>query len=390
VIDVVHPGDDRPATGTTPTLPEPTAPTALFALGWDDARASAFVPHAEAGLRPGRVVSVGGRLDAQTAEGPVEVVVQRRFRRSTGAGGYPVVGDWLALEPVPGQPDRALLRTVLPRRSRVARADVMADRSDAPADVQVVAANVDVCLIVTAFGRDLNPRRLERYLLLAWSGGARPVIIVNKADQGGATREAALAAVLGVAGDAPVHVVSARTGEGVGAVEAIVGPGVTACLLGSSGVGKSTLTNVLLGVARQAVAEVRADDQRGRHTTTRRELVALPGGGLLVDTPGLRSVGVWDDGEGLAHAFADVDELAARCRFADCRHGREPGCAVRAAIEAGELPAARLADQQRLELEARAQERRSDVRVARAESRRLGRLYRDAAKATRWKGWRDG
>jgi ribosome biogenesis GTPase / thiamine phosphate phosphatase len=360
----------------------------LRTLGWTEERDTAFASLAEGGLIPGRVMSTGGLMVAATAAGPVEVIVQRRFRRAvSAASGLPVVGDWLALELLDAQPGAAALRKLLPRTSHVSRAAVTASRADAPDREQVVAANIDVCLLVTAFGGDLNPRRLERYLLNAWSGGTRPVIVLNKSDLG-EDLEAAVARVLAVSGDAPVRVVSARDGTGIPALRALVPAGATACLLGSSGVGKSALTNALLGEERQAVREVRADDDRGRHTTTRRELFPLPGGGLLVDTPGLRSVGIWDDGTGLEQAFADVGALADACRFRDCHHEREPGCAVQAAIAAGDLAEARLADLRRLESEVRSLELRSDVRAARAESRRLGRVYRDAEKAMRSKEWK--
>jgi ribosome biogenesis GTPase / thiamine phosphate phosphatase len=359
----------------------------LARLGWTDERESAFAPFAEDGLMPGRVTSTGGLTTASTASGPVEVIIQRRFRRSVASqADLPVVGDWLALQPLEAQPGSAALRGVLPRTSHVSRADVSAARPGAHVDAQVVAANVDVCLLVSAFGGDLNPRRIERYLLNAWAGGTLPVVVVNKADLVG-DPAVALAGVLEVAGDAPVHAVSARTGDGLEDVRAHLEHGVTACLLGSSGVGKSTLTNALLGEERQAVRDVRADDHRGRHTTSRRELFPLPGGALLVDTPGLRAVGLWDDGTGLERAFADVEALAASCRFRDCRHQREPGCAVRAAIDDGDLSEERLEDLRHLEREVRSLELRTDVPAGRAESRRRGRIYRDAARISRWKEW---
>jgi ribosome biogenesis GTPase len=364
-------------------------PRSLRALGWTRQRDDQFAPLAAAGLHPGRVTAAGGLTIAQTAAGPVEVTLQRRFRRSVAsAADLPVVGDWLALEP-DAAGARAALRLVLPRDGRVARADVSASRPDAHVDAQVLAANVDIALLVSAVGRDLNPRRIERYLVTAWAGGLQPVIVLNKVDVA-EDLVADLVTIARVAGDVPVHAVSARTGEGLAGVRARLGEGVTGCLLGSSGVGKSTIVNAFLGEARQDIHDVRRGDERGRHTTTRRELLGLPGGGLIIDTPGLRAMGAWDDGSGLARAFVDVQALAGDCRFRDCRHEHEPGCAVRAAVERGDLDARRLDDLRKLDREARALELRSDIRAARAESRRLGRCYRDITLATERKRWRLG
>jgi ribosome biogenesis GTPase len=186
-----------------------------------------------------------------------------------------------------------------------------------------------------------------------------------------------------------VHAISVRTGEGLGAVREFLEPGVTGCLLGSSGVGKSSLINALLGEDRQLVRAIRADDGRGRHTTTARELLPLPWGALLIDAPGLRAIAPWESGAALFTAFADVEHLALACRFRDCRHDGEPGCAVQAAVTAGELPPSRVNEMRKLEREARSLHLRSDVRAARAEGRRLGRMYREVATATRWKAWTD-
>ncbi|CAN5733171.1 ribosome small subunit-dependent GTPase A [soil metagenome] len=373
-----------------------TSDVTLTALGWTAEREAAFAPHAADGLYPARVTSASNITVARSAIRLVEVVVQRRFRRATArAADMPVVGDWLALQPLPSTPSQGALREVLPRATSLTRSIVSASRPDSPAAAQVIAANVDVALIVSAFGHDLNARRIERYLLAALAGGIRPVIVLNKADlddsPGAAAAIAAvLAAVAAVVGETPIHAISARTGAGLAELSAHLGPGTTTCLLGSSGVGKSTLTNALLGEERQLVHEVRSDDERGRHTTVSREMFELPTGALLIDTPGLRAVGLWDDGSGLAEAFADVAKLAQACRFGDCSHMNEPGCAVLEAVARGELTPDRVDDLRRLEREVRALELRSDIRSARETQRRQGRIYRDAAKATRWKGWQDG
>ena len=199
-----------------------------------------------------------------------------------------------------------------------------------------------------------------------------------------------MSGVTRVAPNTQVHVMSALTGDGLAALVEHLAPGLTVCLLGSSGVGKSTITNALLGSERQHVRATRADDERGRHTTTTRELFVLPSGALLIDTPGLRAVGVWDDGSALDDVFADVERLATGCRFRDCRHGGEPGCAVSVAVANGDLDPARLEAMRKLEREIAALERRSDIREARAESRRMGRIYRDAARPLKGRGSTDG
>jgi ribosome biogenesis GTPase len=341
---------------------------------------------------PGRVTSASSTAHASTEDGLVDVVVQRRFRRSaTSAADFPVVGDWLALEPIveaPGTVARAAaLRAVLPRTSILARSTGTSDRPGGHVDAQVLAANVDVALLVSAVGRDLNPRRIERYLLTCLAGGVRPVIVLNKADLA-EDLAADLAAVTGVAEGHPVIALSARTGDGLDALAEHLRPGLTLCLLGSSGVGKSTLSNALLGTERQSVREARADDDRGRHTTTARELFELPSGALLIDTPGLRAVGVWDDGSGLGQAYDDIERIAAVCRFGDCRHAGEPGCAVAAAVASGHVDAARLESMRKLDREIASLERRSDIRAARAEDRRLGRIYRAAARPAK-RRWSD-
>ena len=362
----------------------------LTRLGWTAGRAAAFEEYAALGYMPGRVTSASSIAQAVVADGTVDVIVQRRHRReATSSAGYPVIGDWLALEPVPGDAGSAALRAILPRLTVLARADGTADGTAGHVAAQVLAANVDLALLVSAFGRDLNPRRIERYLLACRAGGVRPVVVLNKADL--ATDLAAdIAAVTRVAPNTQVHVMSALTGDGLAALVEHLAPGLTVCLLGSSGVGKSTITNALLGSERQHVRATRADDERGRHTTTTRELFVLPSGALLIDTPGLRAVGVWDDGSALDDVFADVERLATGCRFRDCRHGGEPGCAVSVAVANGDLDPARLEAMRKLEREIAALERRSDIREARAESRRMGRIYRDAARPLKRRGSTDG
>jgi ribosome biogenesis GTPase len=354
----------------------------LATLGWTPDRERSLPE----GLMPGRAVSAArGSIRAQTADGPVSVIVQRGFRRSApNAADYPAVGDWLALEPTSA--GEAALRSVLPRSSAFSRADYVGQR----VDEQIVAANVDTVVIVGALNRDHNVRRLERYLALAWASGAEPVVLLNKADLCPDLAER-IAEVRAVAGGAPVLASTATTGQGLDALEPYLAPGRTVALLGSSGVGKSTITNALLGEQRQEIREVRDDDARGRHTTTARELFTLPGGGLLIDTPGMRSIGMWDVADGLDRAFGDIEALSTQCRFRDCTHGTEPGCAVQAAIASGELDPGRLSSLRKLDREIQSIERRANVVSDRAESRRLGRMYRDAGKTAErkriWEAW---
>jgi ribosome biogenesis GTPase len=354
------------AGGTSPGLGD----RSLRELGWTQERAASFKAYAQDGLLPGRVVSSSGALHVQTADGPIEAILQGRWRRPTdGDDRLPSIGDWLALEALPDEPGRALVRDILPRQGTFLRSRASDGRA------QVLATNLDLVFLVSGLDHDLNPRRIERYLLLAIQAGVMPIVVLNKVDIAvDLTR--AVSEVHAVASGTRVILSSALTGAGVDELRSHLPPGSTACLLGSSGVGKSSLTNTLLGEDRQVVRALRDDDSRGRHTTTHRELFVIPGGGSLIDTPGLRTVGVLGDEAALESSFEDITDFARRCRFSDCGHDSEPGCAVRSAIEAGVIPAARLASHRKLEAELRSAALRSDVRQERAEGRRLGRLYR--------------
>nr|MBA3812403.1 ribosome small subunit-dependent GTPase A [Caulobacteraceae bacterium] len=238
-----------------------------------------------------------------------------------------------------------VIHQVLPRRTAFTR------KAAGPGGgVQVVAANVDVAFLTASLGGDPNPRRLERYLASAWQSGATPVVLLTKADLC-PDLDAAVASIERLAAGAPVHALSALTRQGLEALNAYLMPGRTAVMVGSSGAGKSTLLNALLGSERMVTQAIREQDGRGRHTTSHRELILLPGGGLLLDTPGMRELGLWDSEEGLAATFEDIEALAAGCKFSDCAHGAEPGCAVRAAIAQGVLDEARLRSHQKLQRE---------------------------------------
>ena len=352
-----------------------TAP-AFGELGWSSDRAMAFGPQAAAGLVPGRVVSSAGSL-AVTRAGVTEVIIQRRFAREAGdRTALPAVGDWLALEPLSEHPRQAALREVLPRRGTFLRSHA----SDG--QPQVLAANVDVAFLVSGLDHDLNLRRVERYLVLAMDAGVTPVVVLNKVDIA-LDLPGAISAVHAIAAGTRVVVTSALDGTGLDELRSHLGKGLVACLLGSSGVGKSTITNALLGEQRQSVQALRDDDSKGRHTTTSRELFVLPGGGLLIDTPGLRTVGILGEGESLSATFDEIESLARECRFSDCHHDREPGCAVRSALETGALAGERFDSHRKLEAERRSVELRADDRARREADRQLGRFYKRAQKSVR-------
>ena len=346
----------------------------LSALGWDDGYEASFAAHRATGRVPARVVAVHKETSiVRTSEGDRPAIVTGRFRFDALAPSeYPAVGDWVALDGLgdghEGSP--AVIAAVLPRRSAIRRSAADASRRGGGrlVDEQVIVANVDVAFLVAGLDGDLNLRRIERYLAVAWSSGVSPVHVLNKADVAD-DLEGRRLAVEALGPGVPIVAISARDGTGLEALDRWLAPGRTAVVLGSSGVGKSTLLNALLGEARQATQEVREDDSRGRHTTTHRELFRLPSGALLIDTPGIRSLEVVGADEGVGQTFEEIDELAAMCRFSDCRHDGEPGCAVRAAIEAGSLDPGRLAAWRKLDREAAHDARRSDP-LAAAENRR--------------------
>jgi len=340
----------------------------LESYGWTPFLAQCFAPLEAQGLLPGRICSQASNqlFRVVTAAGEVPTSRAGVVRDLDGEpSGPPAVGDWVGVEPVPGQ-DEVRLRRLLPRTSAFVRqAAGLASRE------QVVAANVDTLFLLMGADTDYNLRRLERYLTLAWESGAAPVVLLNKLDLLPAAAPL-LAEVARCAPGVPIHGVSAVTGEGLELLEPYLLPGSTVALLGSSGVGKSTLVNRLLGSARQATAGLRPGDGRGRHTTTSRELVRLPGGAILLDTPGMRELQLLGEGEGLDQTFAEIVALAAGCRFPDCRHEDEPGCAVLEAVAAGEVPAERLAAYQKLQRELVGNELRHSA-ARREEEKRMGR-----------------
>jgi ribosome biogenesis GTPase len=318
-------------------------PVSISRWGWDAYFEALWNDRGRENVVQARVVGQQRRfwrVASDSGESWAEATGKLRLAAEEGAD-WPAVGDWVAVD-LHEVGDSALIREVLPRRSRFVR-----KAAGKRMEEQVIAANVDIVLLVCALDGDFNPRRMERYLAQCWESGAKPVILLNKADACADSKERA-AEMERVALGSAVCVISAKTGQGIEELEPFLMPGQTLAMLGSSGVGKSTLANRLLGHARQDVREVRESDSRGRHTTTSRELLLLPGGALLMDTPGLRELQLWDAEEGLTQTFADIDELAERCRFSDCRHEGEPGCAVRAALDAGTLDPARLENRRKL------------------------------------------
>jgi ribosome biogenesis GTPase / thiamine phosphate phosphatase len=360
----------------------------LARLGWTPALEDQFAPHADNGLEPARVaVEHRGAYLLYTARGERPAELSGRLRHAAAArDDLPAVGDWVAVrdgvgdrpDPVAGAPSGpALIQAVLPRRTKFSR---MAANDHGQTIEQVVAANVDVVFLTAGLDGDLNVRRLERYLTLGWESGAEPVVVLTKTDLCEDV-EAAVLEVESVAIGVPVHPVSNVTGEGVAELESYFGGDRTVAALGSSGVGKSSLVNRLAGEELMATGGLRADG-RGRHTTTNRQLLLLPAGGLFLDTPGMRELRLWESEEGLAAAFDDVTAAAARCRFADCAHESEPGCAVRGAVADGTLDPERLASWRKLQGELRRLALKQDARLrseARKEWRRFARSQRKAS-----------
>lgn len=346
--------------------------SALAALGLREDMEQDIAAHTARGLLCGRVARVDrGACTVLTAEGP------ERALRSTGDL-QAAVGDWVAMEPA-GDQGEAVIREVLPRRTQFIRGSAGEETTQ-----QVVAANMDTVLVLNGVDQRISLRRIERYLTLAWQSGAAPVVVLTKADLS-PDLEPVIAEVESVAFGVPVIAICAPTGEGMDRLQAHLQPGTTAALLGMSGAGKSTLVNALAGEDLQKVSEIRGRDGRGRHTTTHRELIVLPGGALVIDTPGMRSVSLWNDAEGLAQTFGDVEQLAGECRFRDCTHEQEPGCAVTAAIRAGTLPAERLASYRKLERELYHQALKQDAR-ARADERRRWRTQSRAIRRSNQPG----
>ncbi len=339
----------------------------LEALGWTDQRAQQFAPWLDTpGVEPGRVATQFNHIfRVLLLGGEIEVTTAGRLKHHAASrSALPAVGDWVVVRRRDGQQESGDIVSVLPRQSWFSR-----KAAGNLTDEQVVAANVDVAFIVMGLDGDFNLRRLERYLLLARESGATPVVLLTKTDLASDVA-ASLADVATVAMGVAVHTLSPSRNEGLEALSTYLTPGRTAALLGSSGVGKTTIINKLAGDDVRRTREVRESDSRGRHTTTHRELVLLPGGGLIIDTPGMRELQLWDVGAAVSETFDDIEALASECRFTDCHHRDEPKCAVKAAVAAGGIEATRLDSYLKLQTELTFLARQQDERALLDEKRR--------------------
>lgn len=347
----------------------------LEELGWDEERTREFEPWAEKPAHePGRVlIGFNYLYRVGIAGGEIDAVLSGRLKhRTERQGELPAVGDWVIVRKRPDE-DRGVIVAVLPRRSRFSRR--MAGNVT---DEQVVAANVDIIFIVMSLDDDFSVRRLERYLLMGRESGATPVVLLTKPDLS-ADLPADVSEVVAAAGDVPVHVLSPKLNQGLEQMAPYVNAGRTSALLGSSGVGKSTIINRLVGTDVRKTREVRESDSKGRHTTMHRELVVLPGGGLMIDTPGMRELQLWDASGSVRETFDDIEALAGSCHFTDCRHRDEPRCAVKGAVDEGRIEPDRLASYLKLQDELAYLARQQDER-AQIEEKRRGKI---GAKALR-------
>lgn len=364
----------------------------LTSLGWNDFFAAQFAEFKDKNYFPGRISRENrNNYGLLTAEGAFLGELAGRFvHNATERGMYPAVGDWVALQPQKGN-NRAIIHAVLDRSSQFSRKAVKAGGNPdgkGRTEEQILAANIDSIFLISGLDQDFNLRRIERYTTIAWDSGASPVIVLNKADICDDTADK-MAAVEAIAIGVPIFAISAKTGSGTEQLQSFLGTGKTVAFLGSSGVGKSTLINALAGEERMKTTDVRDYDNRGRHTTTHRELHVLESGGIVIDTPGLRVLKAWDNDEGIERTFSDIEKLSTRCRFTDCRHNNEPGCAIRQALDNGELDPRRYESYLKLLKELVHLKQRKDVKRMRQETREWDkkvRRYHAAMKELRKKG----
>ncbi len=352
----------------------------IESLGWSPSLHQQFEQLKSNGLVPARIAEEHREryiVFGEFGERSAEITGKLRFS-STSRLDYPAVGDWVAVQ-TGANDSLAVVHAVLPRTTTFVRK--IAGQTTEP---QLLAANIDTVFLVTDMGLDFSLRRLERYLVLTYESGATPVIVLNKADLCPETGEK-LAEIETLAVGVPCHCVSAATGDGIDALLQYATPGKTVALLGSSGVGKSTIINRLLGEERLLVKEIRQSDGRGRHTTTTRQMILLPSGGIVIDTPGMREIQLWGDETSLDSSFADIQSFAQQCRFADCSHAKEPGCAVQAALADGTISPARWESYLKLQRELRHLERKQNIHMARNSKMRWKQIHKQAKEILRRK-----
>ena len=352
----------------------------LLKLGWDEFFQAGFDSYNSTGFRPGRITFESNQLyRLQSNAGEVVGHLSGKLRHgSASREDLPAVGDWVIIQPLFNEA-KAVIHAVLPRRTRFTR-----KVAGARTELQIVGANIDTVLLVTSANQEFNPRRLERYLVAAWDSGATAVVVLSKIDLC-PDADQLEAQVQAVSGGVPVHPISVLAGVGLEALDQYFCEGKTVALLGSSGVGKSTLINHFAGTDIQKVREIRESDGRGRHTTTHRQLILLPGGGLVLDTPGMRELQLWEADRGVELAFEEIEALAAGCRFSDCRHQGEPDCAVREALEAESLDADRFHSYEKVQRELRHLDLKQDKLGQIAQKKRWKKLSRMAKDVSRRK-----
>lgn len=360
----------------------------LDVLGWTPFFQEHFTSYSPLGFIPARVVSEHKNL-YQVHAGHAEFIAEisgKLHYQALSRKDFPVVGDWIALQP-PATEGVAIIHALLPRKTVFSRKAAIGS-SKRPtqngADEQILGANLDTILIVNGLDRDFNLQRIERYLTLVYNSGASPVIVLNKADLC-ADMETHLSSVEAIAFGVPIHVLSAKEQHGLAALRTYLVPGKTVALLGSSGVGKSTIINALLGEARQYVQTISDHVGKGRHTTTNRMLIPLPNGGLIMDNPGLRELQLWGDEDTVQSSFADIEAFALQCRFKDCQHGNEPGCAVQAAIKTSQLDARRLRSYQKQKKELSFIEQTQTYNAQYIEKQRWKKISKQIARQSKWK-----
>lgn len=352
-------------------------------LGWNDEFVHHFTAYRQEGYAAGRITLEGKNLYIVATEAQGEIPAVMTGKMMYGActrEDLPVVGDWVAVSVIGAERPQAIIHAVLPRRSKFSRK--MAGREGGE---QPVAANIDIAFLLTGLDGDYNLRRIERYLLQTRESGARPVVLLTKADICPDVN-VCLGEVAAVAGGAPVYAISTLTGVGLAEITQYLQPGVTVALLGSSGVGKSTLLNYVLGNEVMRTQSVRADDSRGRHTTSHRQLFMLPAGASLIDTPGMRELQLWGAADGLLNTFPEIETLAHRCRFADCRHEVEPGCAVQLALETGELDQSRFANYRKMQRELQHIAAKTDWQEEQVITRKWKQIHKDAKALKKQRG----